>query len=93
MAYPNERGARVKQVVLPLAAALALWALCAHAGTRQGTQAIKNWKQMDSCAKEAQTAYPDFDADSNAKRDAKLKGCLNVHQLPPREPFSQPGAQ
>lgn len=83
----------MKRIVLPLAAALALWAMCAHAGTRQGQQAIKNWKQMDSCAKEAQTAYPNFDADSNVRRDAKLKACLNLHQLPPREPFSAPSAQ
>ena len=68
---------------LLLAAALALWAACAHA-TQQGQQAIRNWKQMDNCAKQAQAAYPNLDAESNAKRDAKLKTCLELYQLPPR---------
>lgn len=54
---------------------------------------MRNWKQMDNCAKQAQTAFPNFDAESNTKRDAKLKGCLELYQLPPREPFAQPGAR
>jgi len=78
--------------VLSVAAALILSATYAQA-TQQGQQALRNWKLMDNCAKQAQMAYPNFDADSNAKRDAKLKGCLNVYQVPPREPFSQPGAR
>jgi hypothetical protein len=77
---------------LPLAAALALSAASAQA-TQQGNQAMRNWKQMDNCAKQAQTAFPNFDAESNTKRDAKLKGCLELYQLPPREPFAQPGAR
>ena len=72
---------------LPLTAALILWAAYAQA-TQQGQQALNNWKQMDKCSKQAQAAYPNFDADSNAKRDAKLKGCLNLYQVPPREPFT-----
>ena len=74
---------------LPLAVALALSAAAAQA-TQQGQQALRNWKQMDNCAKQAQTAFPNFDAESNIKRDAKLKGCLELYQLPPREPFAQP---
>ena len=46
---------------------------------------------MDVCAKQAQAAYPDFNAESNAKRDAKLKECLNANGLPPREPSGRPG--
>lgn len=80
----------MNRFALTLAAAPALWAVCAQA-TQQGQQALRNWKQMDNCSKQAQTAYPNFDADSNIKRDAKLKACLNVYQLPPREPFAQPG--
>lgn len=45
---------------------------------------------MDNCAKQAQAAYPNLDAESNAKRDAKLKTCLELYQLPPRQP---PGGQ
>jgi len=54
---------------------------------------LRNFKTMDVCARQAQAAYPDFNADSNAKRDAKLKECLRVYGLPPREPLAQPGAR
>jgi hypothetical protein len=73
--------------VLLFAVALILWATYAQA-TQQGQQAMRNWKLMDNCTRQAQAAYPNFDADSNAKRDAKLKGCLNLYQVPPREPFT-----
>lgn len=55
--------------------------------SQQGVLAMKNWKIMDRCAKEAQTAFPDFTADSNARREAKLKDCLAGKNLPPREPL------
>jgi hypothetical protein len=58
--------------------------------TQQGQTALRSWKVMDACARQAQTAYPEFSADSNAKRDAKLKECLNANGLPPREPLAQP---
>ena len=61
--------------------------------TQQGQWALRNWKTMDNCARQAQTAYPDFSAESNAKRDAKLKECLNASSLPPREPLAQPGSR
>jgi len=61
--------------------------------TQQGQSALKSWKTADTCAKQAQTAYPDFTAESNAKRDAKLKECLNANSLPPREPLAQPGSR
>ena len=56
--------------------------------TQQGVVVMKNWKTMDLCAKEAQTAFPDFTADSHARRDAKLKECLAGKNLPPREPLA-----
>jgi hypothetical protein len=70
--------------------ALAVGALVlASAGTAMATQAGVNamlgWKTADSCAKQAQTRYPDFTADSNAKRDAMLKACLEQNELPPRQ--------
>ncbi len=65
--------------------------LCGPAGaTQQGTTALANWKQMDKCAKEAQLAFPDNSAATNAKRDAKLKDCLNLYNLPPRQPGARP---
>ena len=68
-------------------AALACLALALPAGaaSQQGNLAIKNWKLSDQCAKEAQAAFPDFTAESNAKRDAKLKACLAGKNLPPRQ--------
>jgi hypothetical protein len=71
-------------------AASALLVFCLAAGqaaaTQQGQQAIGNWKEMDNCTRKAQAAYPDYTARSNAKREAKLKECLQSHGLPPRAP-------
>ena len=57
--------------------------------TGQGTIAIQKWKTMDVCAKQAQIAFPDFTPESNAKREAQLKNCLNANNLPPREPAAR----
>jgi hypothetical protein len=65
---------------------LAIGAASAGA-SQQGVVVLKNWKKMDQCTKEAQAAFPDFTAESNAKRDAKEKECLAGKNLPPREPF------
>jgi len=69
-------------VVLGLAALLLAGPAAA---TQQGEIVMKSWKRMDDCARKAQLAYPDFTAEANAKRDAKLKECLNQGNLPPRE--------
>ena len=82
----------MNRLVFTLAAAIAVGCGGAQA-TQQGQQATRNWKQMDNCARQAQAAFPNFDADSNAKRDAKLKACLNAGTLPPREPFPSPGSR
>ena len=58
----------------------------AAAATQEGVTAMANWKAMDNCARQAQAAFPDFNADSNAKRDAKLRACLAGSNLPPRQP-------
>ena len=82
----------MKRVALLFASFLALSSVAAKA-TQQGQGALIGWKRMDLCAKQAQAAYPDFTAESNAKRDAKLKECLNANSLPPREPSARPGFQ
>ena len=73
-------------------AAIALFVLLlfipAARATQQGIVAMKNWKSMDSCAREAQIAFPDFTPEATAKREAKLKECLGQRNLPPRDPFS-----
>jgi membrane protease subunit (stomatin/prohibitin family) len=79
----------MNRVTMATAVALVLFALAAEA-SQQGQTALKSFKQMDNCARQAQAAYPDFTAESNAKRDAKLKECLNSGNLPPRQPSSPP---
>ena len=73
----------------PLAAGLLLFTATAEA-SQQGQTVISAWKAADKCAKQAQAAYPDFSAEANAKRDAKLKECLSAGSLAPRQPLSQP---
>jgi nitrogen fixation protein FixH len=72
-----------------LIAALLLFAGTAEA-SQQGQVVFNNWKAADNCAKQAQVAYPDYSAEANAKRDAKLKECLNAGNLAPRQPLSPP---
>jgi hypothetical protein len=79
----NRLGIAFVAFALPLALAPA-----ASLASQQGVVVMKNWKTMDLCAKEAQTAFPDFTAESHAKRDAKLKECLAGKNLPPREPLA-----
>jgi hypothetical protein len=57
--------------------------------TQQGVIAMQHWRLMDRCAKEAQAAFPDFTPEANVKRDEKLKQCLELYNLPPREPLSR----
>jgi len=77
----NRLGQAFLILILGLAPAAAM-------ASQQGVVATKNWQTMDRCAKEAQTAFPDFTAESNAKREAKEKDCLAGQNLPPREPLS-----
>ena len=63
-----------------------LLALVPARASQQGVGTISNWKAMDLCAKAAQAAFPDFTAESQTKRDAKLKECLAGKNLPPRDP-------
>ncbi len=79
----------MNRFAVPLVAALLLPAASAGA-TQQGQSVLGGWRAMDSCARQAQTAYPEFTAEANAKRDAKLKECLNANGLPPRQPLGQP---
>jgi hypothetical protein len=79
----------MNRIGLPSAAVLLLLAGTAEA-SQQGQTAVGYWKAADKCAKQAQAAYPDYSAEANAKRDAKLKECLNAGNLAPRQPLSQP---
>jgi hypothetical protein len=87
--YDRRRRWPMNRFVFLLVAGSLLWPIGAGA-TQQGQSALRSWKTADSCARQAQTAYPDFSAESNVKRDAKLKECLNANGLPPRAPLGQP---
>ena len=75
-------------MTLPILALLLALAPGAARATQQGVVVTQKWKTMDVCAKQAQTAFPDYSADSQAKRDAKLKECLQGNSLPPRDPLA-----
>jgi hypothetical protein len=76
-----------------LLAMVLIFASVSTEATQQGQGALIKWKGMDVCYRQAQAAYPDFNAESNAKRDAKLKECLNAQGLPPRQPSPGPGSR
>jgi hypothetical protein len=71
----------------PFAAALlALLMIPAAAfASQQGVVVVQKWKLADKCTQQAQAAFPDFTPEANAKREAKLKECLNGQNLPPRD--------
>jgi hypothetical protein len=71
--------------ILVLGVALLLPA-AAFAYTSYGQQTMSRWKSTDRCAEAAQRAFPDYTAESNAKRDAAIKNCLASGNLPPRAP-------
>jgi hypothetical protein len=83
---PRRRAAVAHPLRVTALLAIFFLPIAAHATSTQGVIAIGKWKAMDFCAIEAQRAFPDFNAESNARRDAKLKECLALQNLPPREP-------
>jgi hypothetical protein len=82
----------MRLLAFSLFGALVVSAVSAHA-TQPGQGALTNWKAMDVCAKQAQAAFPEYNAESNAKRDAKLNQCLSNNLLPPRQPLANPGSR
>lgn len=82
----------MRVLAFALLAALSISIVAARA-TQPGQSALTNWKVMDTCAKQAQSAYPEYNADSNAKRDAQLNQCLRNNILPPRQPTATPPAR
>ena len=72
---------RAKIAAFAVALALPGPAMCY---TAYGQQTVSKWVAADHCAQAAQRAFPDFNAESNAKRDAAMKNCLASGNLPPR---------
>jgi hypothetical protein len=67
-------------------AALASLPVAAVALTGQGQGMIARWAASDRCVAAAQKQFPDYTADSLAKRDQALQQCLGRQLLPPRAP-------
>jgi hypothetical protein len=68
-------------LLLPVAALLLLPCGLARADQNQ-IDANATWKQANLCAKDAFKKFPDYTAESNAKRDAARRECLRDHKLP-----------
>jgi hypothetical protein len=79
------REAGMRRLAMLLAAAMMLIAGPAAAG-QQALWAQARWHAMDICTKQAQAAFPDFTAEAAAKRDAQMNQCLELNNLPPRQP-------
>ena len=56
-----------------------------YANTSQAVGVMQKWKSSDRCARQAQTAFPDFTPEANAKREASLRAWLEGGGLPPRD--------
>lgn len=68
-----------------LLGALAMPVTARAFSTLNGDSMMHRWTASDKCAAQAQKAFPDFNAESNAKRDAAMKNCLASQNLPPRQ--------
>jgi hypothetical protein len=75
----------MKRAIPAVVFLLALAPGLTQGASQQASGVMKNWKTGDNCAKQAQAAFPDFTPEANAKRDAKLKECLETNRLAPRE--------
>ena len=62
-----------------------------QATTSYGRGTVGRWKAMDRCEVQAHRAFPDYTAESNAKREARLQECLAGQMLPKREALPSTG--
>ena len=81
----GSRGTPMNRAISFVVLVLALAPGAVQAASQQANQVMGNWKRSDNCARQAQAAFPDFTAEAIAKRDAKLKECLEFQRLAPRE--------
>ena len=82
---PSATGQRQLMIRIAVLAGALMVAAASAQASQQGTQTLRNWKAADLCTKKAQQAFPDYTPESNAKRDAALKRCLETQNLPPRQ--------
>lgn len=70
---------------LTLAAGILALAPASAMASAQGIVVMKKWQLSDKCAKTAFAEFPDYNPQSNAKREARLRQCLDSQNLPPRD--------
>ena len=80
----------MKRLAYLLAVMLLFSSGTAQAASQQGEMSMRIGVRRTNAARQAQAAYPDYSAESNAKRDTSLKECLRCYNLRPRQPLSQP---
>ncbi len=74
--------------------ALALLAASIGAGAARATdvreqQSVAVWHKQDECARAAFVKFPDYTAESNAKRDRATRDCEIRNHLPIRVPADE----
>jgi hypothetical protein len=62
----------------------------AWAASQSDTDSTRIWKAEDDCSRKAFKEFPDYTADSNAKRDRAMRICLATGNLPPRADIAPP---
>lgn len=73
-----------QRVVFLAALAAMITPESAMALSSNGGNMLHQWAGADRCAQQAQKQFPDYTAESNAKRDNAMKQCLANGNLPPR---------
>lgn len=61
----------------------------ARAGDVREQQSNAMWRKQDDCARAAFVKFPDYTAESNAKRDRATRDCEIKNRLPVRAPASE----
>jgi hypothetical protein len=80
----------MRRIAIVACAAAVLFPAAADALTAQGQIVMRKWVASDKCAQAAQRQFPDYTAESLAKRDQALKKCLDSQNLPSRDTNSNP---
>lgn len=72
---------------------LALAAVPAFAGSQEQQTSFRLWKLEDNCQRQARQQYPDYTAESNAKRAQAARKCIAGNNLPARQDAAAPAPE
>jgi len=87
---PRVASLTIRRTAIAACLAAGLFPATANAITAQGQLVMRKWVASDKCAQSAQKQFPDYTAESLAKRDQALKKCLDSQNLPSRDTNSNP---